>query len=159
MSDPACTLTLSSPEETAATARRVAVLLRPGDCLLLEGSVGAGKSHFARTVIQNLLDVPEDVPSPTFTLVQTYDTVSGEVWHCDLYRLTTPDEVFELGLEEALSDAICLIEWPDRLGGFTPKQALTLSFSMSSQPLERRLEVYGDHDRWHKVLEALCDRA
>ena len=69
----------------AALARR----LVPGDTVLLEGDVGAGKTHFARGVILALLDVPEDIPSPTYTLVQTYDGRTGEIWHADLYRLTT----------------------------------------------------------------------
>ena len=88
----------------------------------------AGKTHFARNLIQSLMAEPEDVPSPTFTLVQAYDTPSGEIWHCDLYRLSAAEEVDELGLTEAFDTAICLVEWPDKLGPLAPRGALTLTF-------------------------------
>ncbi|MGD9864941.1 MAG: tRNA (adenosine(37)-N6)-threonylcarbamoyltransferase complex ATPase subunit type 1 TsaE [Pseudodonghicola sp.] len=129
MTRPPLILHLSSPEATARLATRLGALLRPGDCLLLDGPIGAGKTHFARALIQSLLDIPEDVPSPTFTLVQTYDSPRGEIWHADLYRLTDPGEVEELGLAQAMEEAICLIEWPDRLGDLAPVTALRLSFA------------------------------
>ena len=97
------------------------------DCILLEGPIGAGKSHFARSLILALLPVPEDVPSPTFTLVQSYVVGSEEIWHCDLYRLSTSSEALELGLDAAMETAICLVEWPDRLD-HKPDTALTLRF-------------------------------
>ena len=118
-----------SPEETGDLARAIATRLQPGDTILLDGPVGAGKTHFARCLIQSLLDIPEDVPSPTFTLVQTYDTLGGEIWHADLYRLGHPEEVVELGLEQAFDDAICLVEWPDRLGDLAPGDALRMTFA------------------------------
>ena len=90
-------------------------LLRAGDCVLLEGPIGAGKTHFCRALIRARLGREEDVPSPTFTLVQTYDA-DVEIWHADLYRLSHPDEALELGLEDAFASAICLVEWPERLG-------------------------------------------
>jgi len=83
---------------------------------------------FARGFIRAKLGRSEDVPSPTFTLVQTYQTPQEEIWHCDLYRLTHPDEALELGLDDAFETAICLIEWPDRLGDTAPGDALHLSF-------------------------------
>lgn len=138
-------ITLTSAQDTCALAERWAPVLRAGDVLLLEGSVGAGKTHFARSLIQALLAVPEDVPSPTFTLVQTYDAPDFEIWHADLYRLSSPDEVIELGLEEAFSTALCLVEWPDRLGGDAPAQALFLHFEATSEE-ERVLTV-----RWHET--------
>ena len=122
----------SSPEETEALAARLAGHLAPGDRLLLEGPVGAGKSHFARALIraeQARFGLVEDIPSPTFTLVQTYWAGDLEIWHVDLYRLTDPTEVVELGLDEAMETAACLIEWPDRLGEARPVQALTLTLS------------------------------
>ncbi len=123
-------LQISLPDEaaTAHLARQIAQVLRAGDTLLLDGPIGAGKTAFARALIRTMLNRAEDIPSPTFTLVQTYDTPQGEVWHCDLYRLTHPDEVMELGLDQALTDAICLIEWPDRLGQDIPQSALHLHF-------------------------------
>ena len=117
---------LPSEEDTARLGAWLAERLQAGDCLLLEGSIGAGKSHLARALIRARLGRMEDVPSPTFTLVQTYQA-DTEIWHADLYRLSHPDEVLELGLDEAFGHAICLIEWPDRLGKFVPADALRLS--------------------------------
>lgn len=118
-----------SAEQTADLARSIGRGLRPGDTILLEGDIGAGKTHFARSLIQSLQDAPEDVPSPTFTLVQTYETRNGPLWHADLYRLGGPDEIVETGLLDAMETAICLIEWPDRLGPDAPDTALTLQFA------------------------------
>ena len=140
----------SSPEETGDLARRIGAALRPGATLLLDGGVGAGKTHFARALIQSLLLSPEDVPSPTFTLVQTYDGTSGEIWHADLYRLSSPDEVVELGLEEAFETAICLIEWPDRLGELAPPYALTLRFVADGET-GRIIDATGP-EHWADIL-------
>ncbi|MEV8468940.1 tRNA (adenosine(37)-N6)-threonylcarbamoyltransferase complex ATPase subunit type 1 TsaE [Fluviibacterium sp. DFM31] len=130
-------LTLSLPDEeaTARLARALAPELGAGDTLALAGPIGAGKSFFARTLIRHRLNAvgkDEDIPSPTFTLVQTYQAGELEIWHSDLYRLSMPDEVFELGLEEAFGSALCLIEWPDRMGDDLPSHALLLTFA----PLE-----------------------
>ncbi|MCG3268409.1 tRNA (adenosine(37)-N6)-threonylcarbamoyltransferase complex ATPase subunit type 1 TsaE [Yoonia sp. I 8.24] len=122
------TIALPTETETVKLAQRIAGILSPGDTLLLSGEIGAGKSAFSRALIRARLGRMEDVPSPTFTLVQTYDDPSGDIWHCDLYRLTHPDEIFELGLDEAFATAICLIEWPDRLGPDAPSTALQMKF-------------------------------
>lgn len=148
-------ITLASAEDTRALAERWAPLMRAGDVLLLEGSVGAGKTHFARSLIQTLLVAPEDVPSPTFTLVQTYDAPEFEIWHADLYRLSSPDEVIELGLEEAFSTALCLVEWPDRLGEDAPAQALRLQFEATSED-ERLLTVSWHDASWAERLAELA---
>ena len=108
-------LDLPTEADTTLLGRAFADILQPGDCVLLEGAIGAGKSHLARALIRARLGEAEEVPSPTFTLVQTYRG-APEIWHADLYRLGHPDEVLELGLEEAYETAICLIEWPERLG-------------------------------------------
>lgn len=120
---------------TAALARMLAATARPGDTILLDGPVGAGKTHFARAFIRARQGcAAEDVPSPTFTLVQTYDDPMGsEIWHADLYRLTDPSELAELGLEEALDTAICLIEWPDRLERL-PDGAITVAIAAHADP-------------------------
>ena len=100
--------------------------LRQGDTVLLEGPVGAGKSHIARAAIRAVVGQATEVPSPSFTLVQVYDGPDCEIWHADLYRLTSPDEVLELGLADAMAEAIVLIEWPDRLGSLAPGGAIRL---------------------------------
>ena len=129
MSSPFATFALSDADATASLAARIAPRLAAGDTLLLNGDIGAGKTTFARALIRaRLRSSQEDVPSPTFTLVQTYDAGSVEIWHCDLYRLTDPQEVLELGLDDAFAAAICLIEWPDRLGPDAPTQALQCHF-------------------------------
>lgn len=149
-------LTLTSPEETTRLAAHIAGALRPGDCLLLEGPIGAGKSHFARSLIQSLLGYAEDVPSPTFTLVQTYDTPAGEVWHSDLYRLTALEEIEELGLTEAFEDAICLVEWPDRLAELAPAGALSLLLTPDKDTEgTRHLEFCWTAPRWTPLMTDL----
>ena len=145
-------MTLPSPEATCQLARQMGARLRPGDVLLLNGEIGAGKTHFARCLIQSLLALPEDVPSPTFTLVQVYDTHVGELWHADLYRLTGPDESVELGLADAFETAICLIEWPDRLADLTPKGALDLTFTAAADADSRHLSLTWDAPRWDSVI-------
>ena len=123
-------LILQTEADTAALAQRIAPLLQAGDTLLLSGSIGAGKSYFARALIRARLgNDTEEVPSPSFTLVQTYQAADVEIWHCDLYRLTTVQDVWELGLDEAFVRAICLIEWPDRLGDMAPETALEMTFA------------------------------
>ncbi|MDA5092938.1 tRNA (adenosine(37)-N6)-threonylcarbamoyltransferase complex ATPase subunit type 1 TsaE [Aliiroseovarius sp. KMU-50] len=144
---------------TSEFAVRLSALLHPGSVILLEGGIGAGKTHFARSLIQARMAVSgvvEDVPSPTFTLVQTYDDAEGEIWHADLYRLTHPDEVDELGLIDAFEDAICLVEWPDRLGDLTPEHALTIEFSATKTEGERHARFICPTPEWAaRVEEAL----
>ncbi|TNF20089.1 MAG: tRNA (adenosine(37)-N6)-threonylcarbamoyltransferase complex ATPase subunit type 1 TsaE [Rhodobacteraceae bacterium] len=149
-------LTLTSPEATCRFAARLGARLAPGDVLLLQGEIGAGKTHFARCLIQALLPVPEDVPSPTFTLVQTYDTGSCEIWHADLYRLGHVDEVAELGLTEAFETAISLVEWPDRLGPERPVTALTLTFQPGPDDDARVLTLGWCDPRWDALPGALA---
>lgn len=129
---PAPFATISLPDEasTQAFGACLAPLLGAGDSLLLVGEIGAGKSVLSRAIIQTrlaALDRLEDVPSPTFTLVQTYDLGPVELWHCDLYRLVDPGEIDALGLDDAYTLAITLIEWPDRLGADLPQNALVLT--------------------------------
>ncbi|HPD91505.1 MAG: tRNA (adenosine(37)-N6)-threonylcarbamoyltransferase complex ATPase subunit type 1 TsaE [Rhodobacter sp.] len=132
---------LPDPAATDAFAQRLVPVLGPGDVLLLEGQIGAGKTHFARALI-HALGAVEDVPSPTFTLVQTYD-VGFEIWHADLYRLSHPDEAVELGLIDAFDTALCLVEWPEKLGRDRPESALTLRFSLQGDGRSVSLSATG----------------
>lgn len=125
---------LSATERLAEACASFAV---PGFTFLLSGGLGAGKSTFARAFIRCLIGADEEVPSPTFTLVQQYglcesDDAKLEIWHADLFRLGDPDEVLELGLDDAFAEAICLVEWPDRLGALTPKDAIELIFRFAA---------------------------
>ncbi len=136
------TLTLPDPAATEALGRRLGALIRPGLPVLLSGPVGAGKSALARAAIRERAGAAVEVPSPTFTLVQTYDLPGGELWHADLYRLSHPDEAAELGLLEAMDRACVLIEWPDRLGAHTPAHALRIVLSHDGEG--RRARIDGD---------------
>ena len=140
-------LDLPSPDATAAFAAAFAPLLGPGDVLLLAGPIGAGKTHFARALIQARLPGVLEVPSPSYTLVQTYGSGVDTIWHADLYRLGDPSEAAELGLEEAFAGAIALVEWPDRLPE-PPPGALTLTFAAAGDPETRHLTVEGEPARW-----------
>ncbi len=146
---------------TESLARALAPLLRAGDILLLKGDLGCGKTSFARALIRALPGPSgesrheEEVPSPTFTLVQIYERAPAEVWHFDLYRLSAAAEVYELGWEEALGEAILLIEWPERLAQLTPKGALQLSLDWQEPGRLARFE--GDRD-WAARLAALPER-
>ena len=144
---------LPDPDATAKLARLYADVVRPGDTLLLEGSIGAGKTHFARSLIQAWLEERgawDEVPSPTYTLVQTYENGDQEIWHADLYRLTAFDEVLELGLGEAFESSIVLVEWPDRLGASLPVDALRIDFVVEQDG--RRVTVSGPR-RLTKILD------
>lgn len=156
--------TIPAPTETATAnlARRLAPALGPGDTLLLSGPIGAGKTHFARALIQERLAAAgraEDVPSPTFTLVQTYDDGRAEIWHADLYRLADAGDLWELGLDEAFDTAICLVEWPDRLGAAAPAGALWIDIAVDDAE-GRRLTLSSDAAAWPARIDAaLAERA
>ena len=128
------TLTLPLPDldATARIARALAPLLHVGDIVALEGDLGAGKTAFARFLIQ-ALGVDDEVPSPTFTLVQTYPVDGRDfeaVWHFDLYRIEDPDEVDELGMDEAFDTGVTLIEWPARIGVRLPADRLSIALGL-----------------------------
>ncbi|MDU8942516.1 tRNA (adenosine(37)-N6)-threonylcarbamoyltransferase complex ATPase subunit type 1 TsaE [Ovoidimarina sediminis] len=152
---------LSLPDEDATrrVAERLAPLLDVGDVLLLSGEIGAGKTAFARALIQARLRPAgrlEDVPSPTFTLIQTYDDGVAEIVHADLYRLGALGETDELGLEEAFDTAICLVEWPDRLEGTAPGRALSLDFALTETEGARWLVLDGAADVWGGRLQQIA---
>lgn len=152
---------LPTPEASADFARALEPHLGPGDVILLSGPVGAGKSHLCRALIDarlSRLGRREDIPSPTFTLVQSYDGGNAEIWHADLYRLTHPDELDELGLRDACETGICLIEWPDRMGEDLPPGALHLDLSPQPDPEARLLHAKGP-DRWAAPVRAAAEAA
>ncbi|MDP1630521.1 MAG: tRNA (adenosine(37)-N6)-threonylcarbamoyltransferase complex ATPase subunit type 1 TsaE [Caulobacter sp.] len=137
-------------EDEAATARLGETLgraLRAGDALCLSGPLGAGKSTLARALVRSLTTPDEDVPSPTFTLVQFYEATAFPLAHFDLYRLTSPDEVFEIGLDEALDDGAVLIEWPERLEGRLPPDRLDIEIAIEDEG-ERRRARLTPHGAW-----------
>ncbi len=142
----------NSEADTERFAQQMAARLRRGDVLFLEGDLGMGKSVFARALIRSLTGDPGlDVPSPTFTLVQTYDTEKGPLWHFDLYRIKDPDEIWELGWEEALGGGIILVEWPSRLGnGLAPPDRLTLGFTANPQQPEQRVIKTTPFGAWER---------
>jgi tRNA threonylcarbamoyladenosine biosynthesis protein TsaE len=121
---------LADLSATESLAAAVAACVRVGDAILLEGELGAGKSAFARAFLRAASgDAALEVPSPSFTLVQSYETPRGTVHHFDLWRLDGPDALAELGWEEACRD-IVLVEWPDRLGALRPQAALTIALRL-----------------------------
>jgi tRNA threonylcarbamoyl adenosine modification protein YjeE len=129
---PSVVIDLPDPAATGCLGLALADVLRPGDVLALTGDLGAGKTALCRAMIRAAIGDPaEEVPSPTFTLVQVYETPGWAIWHYDLYRLEDPDEAYELDIEDAFEEGIALIEWPDRLGGLLPRRALRLNLTIT----------------------------
>ena len=134
---------------TGALARRLGPLLRTGDVVGLHGSLGAGKTSFVRALLQ-CLGLREEVPSPTFSLVQQYEIGAMTFWHFDLYRITTPNEAYELGIEEAFVEGVSLIEWPENLGPLLPAERLDIFLGLPPDAgfddtrRQARIEAHGD---------------
>jgi tRNA threonylcarbamoyladenosine biosynthesis protein TsaE len=150
-------LDLATPEATDRMGAALAARLEPGDTVLLDGAMGSGKTRLARAMIRSLMEVPEEVPSPTFTLMQLYETRLGEVVHADLYRLGGSGGLDDIGLSDALGVAVCLIEWPDRLGDLVPADALTVTLLPAGGDDARRAVLKARSARWGAVLDGLGD--
>ena len=136
--------------DEAATARlgaAIAAALRTGDAVCLSGPLGAGKSTLARALVRALTTPDEEVPSPTFTLVQFYEGARLNVAHFDLYRLADADEAYEIGLDEALDDGAAVIEWPERLAGRLPRDRLDIEIELTDEAEGRRVRLT-PHGAW-----------
>lgn len=145
-------IALPDAEATVALGRRLGAVLEIGDVVCLAGGLGAGKTTLARGAIAVWTGADEEAPSPTFTLVQTYEGAKGPLWHVDLYRLKGEDEVFELGLDEAFGAAANLVEWPERLGGALPRDRLDIALEPSG---EGRRAVLTGRGTWRTRLDAI----
>lgn len=147
-------LFIASETEMTAFATQLASVFKQGDVVFLRGTLGAGKSTLARALIRSLMNEPcLDVPSPTFTLVQSYDSQTGPVYHYDLYRLESSEEIFEIGIEDSLAHGISLIEWPERLEGIQLPNPLDLDLHIEKDTT-RRIIIHGDI-AWNKRLESV----
>src|SRR3982751_6885221 len=138
-------------KDEAATARLGAAIarrLRTGESVCLSGPLGAGKSTLARALVRALTTRDEDVPSPTFTLVQFYEGPRLRVAHFDLYRLSNPDEAYEIGLDEALEDGAAVIEWPERLAGRLPPDRLDVEIALMADDANARAVRLTPHGAW-----------
>ena len=145
-------IALSDEAATTALGATIAPLLRPGETVLLRGPLGMGKSTLARGLIRALTRPDEDVPSPTFTLVQFYDS-DPPVAHFDLYRLTAPEEAFEIGLDEALDVGAALIEWPERLGDDLDRMVGANRLAVEiSEAGAGRIAVLTGHGAWEQKV-------
>ncbi len=133
---------LKNENNTADLAKNLSKILEIGDVVLLNGDLGSGKTAFTRYLINSITNKKTEVPSPTFTILQNYDTNIGEIYHFDLYRLENENEVIEIGFEEALIYGITIIEWPDRLGKYIPEDRLELSLSINLDQT-RTVEIVG----------------
>ncbi len=145
------TLYSHSERETQEIGKKIAHMARKGDCFALYGTLGMGKSVLARAFVQELLSTTDEVPSPTFTLVQMYDADDFTIYHFDLYRLKSPEEIFELGMEEALYEGVSLIEWPEKMGGYLPKKAICIQISPEKD--SRKIEITTSSEEGMKRIE------
>ena len=134
-------LELTGQTATENLAGRLSALARTGDVFALKGDLGTGKTVFARAFVRALTRPDTEVPSPTFTLVQSYNTEAGLLHHFDLYRLEHAEEALELGLDEAFADGISLIEWPERLGSLLPPDGLILTLAYGEGEQNRTLQI------------------
>jgi len=144
----------NNEKETVNLGKKIARLCQRGDIFALYGTLGAGKSVLARAIVQEICGMTE-VPSPTFTLVQMYEAPNFEIYHYDLYRIKSPEEVFELNIEEAMFEGVCLIEWPDKMGGYLPRHAIKLKITPKEE--NRQIEITFAEEKTYQRFLALKD--
>ena len=132
-----------SEDQTSQIAEKIAQIAKKGDVFALHGNLGVGKSVFARAFIKKLTHAKE-VPSPTFTLVQEYEASNFSIFHFDLYRLKSPDEVFEIGFEEAVYGGVSLIEWPEKAGSWMPKDIFNVFISSIGNERSIVIDAFSD---------------
>lgn len=142
------TIRIEHEEDMRVLAVRLAQILKTGDVVTLAGDMGAGKTVFARALVNALSPSEEEVPSPTFTLVQVYDRQMPAIWHFDLYRLEKQAEVLELGWEDARRQGVAVVEWPDRLGGLLPKDRLEITIASPADSDTAREVTFTPHGKW-----------
>lgn len=131
-----------------AFAARIGKLLKAGDVVALRGDLGSGKTAFSRALINALSPVEEEVPSPTFTLVQVYEAQVPAIWHFDLYRVEKEEDILELGWEEARRHGAALVEWPERLGTLLPKDRLEIGIDFDTDSENSRIVTVAPHGQW-----------
>jgi tRNA threonylcarbamoyladenosine biosynthesis protein TsaE len=141
---PSIKFDIADLEATEALAHALANLAETGDVIALHGDLGAGKTAFARFFIRVFGGEDEEVPSPTFSLVQVYAYPEAVIWHFDFYRLKAPEESYDLGLDDAYNEGISLMEWPERLGPELPKDRLDVNFEVSGERRTARLTPRGN---------------
>jgi tRNA threonylcarbamoyladenosine biosynthesis protein TsaE len=145
-------IALPDAAATQALGMRLGARLARGDVVCLAGNLGAGKTTLARGVIEAWTGRPEEAPSPTYTLVQTYEGPRGELWHVDLYRLKRAGDAWELGLEDAFAAAATVIEWPERLEGQLPRDRLDIELRSEGEGRRAALTAHG---AWREKLATI----
>lgn len=150
-------ITLRSEADTRAFGARLGERLKSGDCILLRGDLGAGKTTLARAIIRAHAGEAVDVPSPTFSLVEAYE-FDTPLYHVDLYRLESPDQVVELGLEDLIETGITLIEWPEKAEGLLPASRLEIVMEEGAEG-ERLVELTPRGETWARRLDVIVSGA
>jgi tRNA threonylcarbamoyladenosine biosynthesis protein TsaE len=134
---------LTNEKDTENLSKKIGAFLQKKDFVALRGDLGAGKTSFSRSLIRHLGDDKQEVPSPTFTLVQFYDLPKFTLWHFDLYRIKHPEEIYELGWEDACHDGVVLAEWPENLGNLIPEDRIEIELFFTGKDGERIATIKG----------------
>jgi tRNA threonylcarbamoyladenosine biosynthesis protein TsaE len=142
---------VKNPEEMANLAQKIAKIAQKNDIIGLEGTLGAGKSFFAAAFINSLLEQKQEITSPTFNLVYSYSTKSGEIFHFDLYRIKSENDLYNIGIEDAINEGITLIEWPAIAKNFCHKNFLEINIKIDDE--FSRIVTLNPDDNWNKKLK------